>query len=312
MEKVQKRDIVMVRCSTCGLICSVLSDEEDVSCYKCEYKAQEDRLEAKCHQLESELVVVKNELCEVKSELLDVKSELVAMKVAKSETTKYRDALAKDVANWPKPSQTSDKVTKQKNVAQVKQNVTMGDVTAVAKDAGVVMIGSSNVRRVAQACHDEFGRSENVIFESMSGAKAEQVGCTLQGAIDRCSAKKVDVILHVGCNDIAVKGSETVVNDIIDTALEASENVKTRNVYVCSVVPRNDNSVLYSRSESVNNRLVKKCSEFGMMFVDLRSEIQKCKFQGLDRSGFHYNRAGASAVFRQLVGSTSIEGFLGK
>ena len=189
------------------------------------------------------------------------------------------------------------------------------DVTSEIQDVGVVMVGSSNVRRVENACYDEFGKSDNIVFESISGGKAEQIGCALQGAIDKCSARKVDVVLHVGCNDIAVKGSEAVVNDIIDNAIEAAENAKTRKVYICSVVPRSDNSMLFSRSESVNNRLVKKCSEFaefGITFVDLRSEVWKCKYNGLDRSGFHYNRAGASAVFRELVGNAAVGGFLGK
>ena len=79
-----------------------------------------------------------------------------------------------------------------------------------------------------------------------------------------------------------------------------------------SIVPRTDKSLYFSKSERVNNTLNKVCDTFGAKFVDLRSELWKCRFDGMDRSGFHYNRLGARMVFRHLVATAGVDGFLGK
>ena len=62
---------------------------------------------------------------------------------------------------------------------------------------------------------------------------------------------------------------------------------------------------MYSRAESVNNRLRSISQKTaGVGFVDLREKLDRCHFSGLTRDAVHYNRAGAANASKMITAST--------
>ena len=121
-------------------------------------------------------------------------------------------------------------------------------------------------------------------------------------AVSTCDAKKV--VIHVGTNDVVRKGSEEVVKEVLDLALETKGKDGVRQVYVCSITPRKDHgSFIFSRSESINNRLRHLCPKSKIVFIDLRAKLERCQFSGLARDAVHYNRAGATQALKMITES---------
>ena len=118
------------------------------------------------------------------------------------------------------------------------------------------------------------------------------------------------IVFHTGTNDLARKGSEKIAADLVNLAQRTKIRPEIRKVYICSVTSRKDlGSFVYSRSESVNNRLRSLCMKtHGVKFIDLRQQLDKCTYTGLARDALHYNKAGASCVLNAIVGS--VGGFL--
>ena len=126
-------------------------------------------------------------------------------------------------------------------------------------DAGtsLLVIGDSNVRRLEGM--SERGPSKPA-FHSISGATTEHVRQDISQAIRKCGAKRV--VIHAGTNDVTRKGSELVAKDIFSLADQTKRRDGVSDVFICSIIPRKDTgSFIYSRSESVNNRLRTLCSE---------------------------------------------------
>ena len=85
-------------------------------------------------------------------------------------------------------------------------------------------------------------------------------------------------------------------------AQQAKNHGEVRQVFVCSVTPRKDmGSFIFSRSESVNNRLRSLCSKTDIKFIDLREKLEVCKFNGLFKDAVHYNKAGATEALRVIT-----------
>ena len=78
-----------------------------------------------------------------------------------------------------------------------------------------------------------------------------------------------------------------------------------QQVYICSVTPRKDlDSFIYSRAESVNNRLNSLCTKMAdITFIDLRQQLDRCPFTGLVKDAVHYNKAGAARVLNAIIDS---------
>ena len=63
---------------------------------------------------------------------------------------------------------------------------------------------------------------------------------------------------------------------------------------------------IFSRSESVNNRLQSLCEEMRVVkFIDLREQLDACPFSGLVRDRLHYNKAGASCIVNKILHSAN-------
>ena len=165
----------------------------------------------------------------------------------------------------------------------------------------LLIIGDSNVRRLETSnCRT------NITFRSTSGATTEQLGRELHKTVEESAAPKV--VFHIGTNDLAEKGSEVIASNIMKLAQQTKSHPGIQHVYVCSVTPRKDlGSFIFSRSESVNNRLHSLCKgTAGVNFIDLRQQLDRCPFTGLVRDALHYNNAGASQVLKKITDSVGI------
>ena len=177
-----------------------------------------------------------------------------------------------------------------------------GGKTASSQRSGpeVLIVGDSNVRRL-ETSNGVNGRL-NISFRSVSGATTQHVESELRTSKEVIAPK---VIFHVGTNDLTSKGSEQIASDLFKLAKETGGRSGVDEVYICSVIPRKDlGSLVFSRSESVNNRLHSLCMKTtGITFIDLRQDLDRCPFTGLVRDALHYNRAGASHALDKIMDS---------
>ena len=171
----------------------------------------------------------------------------------------------------------------------------------------LLIIGDSNVSRLETSTG-----SSCVSFRSTPGANIEQLEREINDESDKFTASTI--ALHVGTNDLSRKGSEEIAMNIVRIAKLTKARSGTRQVLICSVTPRRDlGSFIFSRSESVNNRLRSLCTNMpGVRFVDLREQLDRCPFTGLSRDALHYNRAGASRVLNGIVHTALSGSFLAK
>ena len=166
-----------------------------------------------------------------------------------------------------------------------------------------LIIGDSNVGRL-KSCSTR----QNVTFRPVSGATIEQLERDTRKTPDELMSS--DVVLHVGTNDLAGSGSELIASNLMKLAVEIKGRPGVKHVHVCSVTPRRDlGSFIFSRADSVNNRLRSLCLKTpGVNFIDTREQLDRCPFTGLVRDALHYNKAGASRVLTMIM--TSVEAFL--
>ena len=136
-----------------------------------------------------------------------------------------------------------------------------------AAKRSILIIGDSNVRRLQTG-----SRHSDVTFHSVPGATTDHIACDLSRMVEKSSA--TDVVIHVGTNDLTRVGSEVVAKNILGLAQQAKGHQRVRRVYICSVTPRTDRgSFIFSRSESVNNRLHSLCLKTDeVSFIDLRHQ----------------------------------------
>lgn len=169
--------------------------------------------------------------------------------------------------------------------------------TRSTSESKLSVIGDSNVRRL-----QEINGQSNISFKSLPGATTEQLEQMLSDTPDE--ALPSAVVIHAGTNDLAREGSERVVANLIRLAQRTKSRPGVQGVCICSVTPRRDmGSFIFSRSDSVNNRLDSLCKQLpGIMFIDLRKRLESCPFGGLTKDALHYNNAGSSYVLREIIG----------
>ena len=165
----------------------------------------------------------------------------------------------------------------------------------------LLIIGDSNVRRLA----DNSDGQTNTVFRSIPGATVDELKRDITKRPGGAVSSKV--VLHIGTNDLARRGSEETAKSIVDLAQHIRIHSKVDKVFVCSVTSRKDlGSFIYSRAESVNNRLCSLCVDKpGITFIDLRRQLDRCKFSGLAKDALHYNRVGAARVLSTIKNSAN-------
>jgi hypothetical protein len=168
---------------------------------------------------------------------------------------------------------------------------------------GMLVIGSSNVRRVMVPLRERAGRegvSQDVTSWCIPSGGVPQVTQAVGAAVRGTKCSRLQVVAHVGVNDAMDRGSE----EILRSFRELDSEVKRVSgevgvdlaLTICSLVPRIDRGPLvWSRVEGINQRLRRFCTDIGASFVDLRPAIRSCR-RPLNRSGVHYTDEAASRV----------------
>ena len=168
---------------------------------------------------------------------------------------------------------------------------------------GIVVIGSSNVRRVMVPLRERArneGVSQRVTSWCIPGGGVPQVTKAVGAAVVGTKCSRLRVVAHVGVNDATFRGSEDILDSLRDLNAEVKRLGGTIGVgmelSICSLVPRIDRGpLIWSRVEGINQRLRQFCKDIGASFVDLRPAIRSCR-NTLDRSGVHYTAESASCV----------------
>ena len=68
---------------------------------------------------------------------------------------------------------------------------------------GAVLLGCQNVRRIAAAAREEFLLGDEAVFKSISGGTVRSALGALGSVVSNCRALSIDLILHIGGNDLA-------------------------------------------------------------------------------------------------------------
>lgn len=193
-----------------------------------------------------------------------------------------------------------------------------GEITKTAK-RGVLIIGSSNVRRVMKPL-ENIARREGVLSAvhslCISGGTVPDVIRAVPEAIRKAKCDQLHVLAHVGTNDACRMGSEEIINSfqrLSECVTKSGSHDSVRvTLSICSLVPRTDRGPLvWSRIEGINQRLRRFCQDNGLGFVDLRPGLEVDRAP-LDSSGVHYRREAASLVADTLWRRLELGDFLGQ
>jgi hypothetical protein len=177
-----------------------------------------------------------------------------------------------------------------------------------AGKGGILVIGSSNVRRIMAPLMSgarREGVSERVFSRCISGGTVPQVTDALKDEVTSTGCSRLRVVAHVGTNDASRRGSEEILRSFKGLYSEVCRVREVSGVDVgltiCSIVPRIDcGRLVWSRVEGLNQRLWAFCRDLGIDFVDLRPNLDSC-WVPLDRSGVHYTTEAAQCVARRLL-----------
>ena len=106
--------------------------------------------------------------------------------------------------------------------------------------SGAILIGGSNVRRISSAARNEFD-IDRQMFRSVPGIVTEDVPSYMSNAVRKTGGKEMDVVLHVGGDDLAAERSVDYVLEGLANAIESSRKLMhVREVFVCSIEERQD------------------------------------------------------------------------
>lgn len=181
---------------------------------------------------------------------------------------------------------------------------------------GVLVIGSSNVRRIMppmlQRARRE-GVCERVFSRCIPGGTVPQVTMELKTAVRETGCSSLRVVAHVGTNDASRRGSEEILDSFEDLVSEVARVRESSGVSIglsiCSIVPRIDRGrTVWSRVVGLNRRLRDFCRGKGVDFVELGNVLDSCRAP-LNGSGVHYTTEAAGKVARRVFRDVGV--FLG-
>ena len=175
-----------------------------------------------------------------------------------------------------------------------------------ARKYGAILIGSQNVARIRAAAMNEFVLDSNVSFVPTESDNAMQ---SLSNAMMRSKAKKIDVVLHTGADQVTERTADSVLESIASQISHAKQGPKTNQVFVCSVEERTDAGIIaHETAKTVNQELSNLCAVYRARFIDLRPRMTECRFSGINRTGSLYTFEAARNVCQEILGE--VPGFL--
>ena len=179
----------------------------------------------------------------------------------------------------------------------------------VKAKSGAVLVGGSNVRRIAIAARNEFDM-DGAVFKCKPGMLIEEAHQEVRTAVREAESSEVDVVLHVGSADLAKHRSVDYILEGLAGVIESSYNTRhVREVVVCSVEERNDmGRDVYESSCHLNEQLLGLCHSYGARFLDLRTRLRECRFGGINRTGLLYTSEGSHNISQLIL--SEVYGFL--
>ena len=172
-----------------------------------------------------------------------------------------------------------------------------------------VLIGGSNVHRISAAARNEFNINKRM-FKGVTDISTEDVERHVSKAVLEAGNNNIDVVLHVGSDDLACHKSVDHVLEGLASNVQTSLKMKNvRDVYVCTVEERRDCGYdVHQNACSLNEQLSSLCSSYGAKFIDLRERLRKCPFAGINLTGFLYTTEGSHNASQLIL--SEVTGFL--
>jgi hypothetical protein len=173
--------------------------------------------------------------------------------------------------------------------------------------AGILLIGSSNVRRIAPSLRKRArsdGADQRVTSWCIPGGLVPNTTAAIRAATGNSGCSSLRVVAHVGTNDASQRGTDEILNSFRDLNSEVERARKASGVdmrlSICSIVPRMDCGLpVWNRIDCLNRRLWKFCVSIGAEFVDLRPVLGSCRAP-LNRSGVHYTAQASERVAHRI------------
>ena len=172
----------------------------------------------------------------------------------------------------------------------------------------VLLAGDSNIRRIRNPILDKVKQKNQVKIVGQSGAKISECERMISAELKR-DEKIKQVIVCAGTNDVEKLGSQVLLGKLRNLVKKIKDLRTGVDVKICTLPSRVDKGCLvYSRSESVNCQLDRVCKEVGATAIDLRPEMNQCRYP-LTYDGVHYSRSGAKLVGHRV--GVEVETLLG-
>ena len=165
------------------------------------------------------------------------------------------------------------------------------------------------MRCIAFAARNEFNL-ESTMFKCRPRMLVEDAHQEVGTAVPNSAAAEVDVVLHLGTDDLVQHRSVGYVLEGLAIVIETARHKgKIREVVVCSVEERYDaGRSVYENSCLLNEQLSDLCQSYGARFLDLRDRLYQSRFHGLNRTGFLYTSQGSHNASQLIL--SEVYGFL--
>ena len=159
--------------------------------------------------------------------------------------------------------------------------------------ARVLIIGDSHVKRL------DVNRMKDAVPLGIGGLKSDQIlkNREISNLIDENIQEVDEVILHVGCNDLANKSSQTVLTNIDNAVKKLKERNPNINVSISAILYRKDKSQLNAKIVQTNETLNKYCLPHGLDFI----QHGNIGFKQVDKYGLHLNADGPRFFARNFI-----------
>ena len=263
-----------------------------------------------------------NKVHDLTKVITDISHDMKA--ASKTHPTLHLTSSERPSLDTPSPSATTAAEARSESASPVSPDITVseswttvasrrkrGGKTGTTPEAGAVMVGCQNVRRIAAAARDEFHLGSQVVFRSIRGGTARCVLGALHGAVACCNAVKADLVLHVGGNELAYQSVEYTLDCIAEVVKAAKHITKVRNIVMCSV-PQDPSAPVDQLSSmkraDLNAEIRNLCLSEGIQFLDLRPRLNESSYHGLDKSRLNLNRSGSRNAWQMLA--SEVIGFL--
>ena len=133
--------------------------------------------------------------------------------------------------------------------------------------------------------------STKVTVSAVPGARVQDMYHYVKPSLEK-SDKPVNVLLHVGTNDLKYNSPQNVADQIINLAKHIEDNRPQTNVQISELTKRCDSDELSSKVREVNKLINKYCKQSGRSLTKHNNIDELCLNQGK----LHLNNKGVAIL----------------